>query len=345
MSEQMLQKTPPAPDPSASMNAQIFTMPEAYRYGKDVKLVEPASIQKPFVAPATPAPARSLPTTPLPTPKQGTTFSVSKALFIAGGVVFIGLAIGGFLVWRSGATKPVAPVVQQAPAPQPAPRAPETPIVTPPTNPTPPAQPTQSPFATALTPGKDSDSDGLTDVEEQLIYKTNPNLPDTDSDGFLDGNEVFHRYNPGGTAPGTLLEAKLVQLYTNADGLEILYPATWTLDTTTPDTSSFTTQSVHSVVRFRAPSGEAIKLSAYDLLTPEVLQAFLLEWVTKQGGQEQVIKTKTKDGNELYITRDQLKAFVSLGNRPVLFEYETGTVGSIEYTQTFQMMMNSLKNK
>lgn len=42
----------------------------------------------------------------------------------------------------------------------------------------------------------DSDNDGLNDWEEKNIYATNPLVPDTDKDGFLDGKEVFGGYDP-----------------------------------------------------------------------------------------------------------------------------------------------------
>lgn len=47
----------------------------------------------------------------------------------------------------------------------------------------------------------DDDQDGLTNQEE-LLYNTNPLNPDTDGDGYLDGDEVKHGYNPNG--PGAL---------------------------------------------------------------------------------------------------------------------------------------------
>lgn len=52
----------------------------------------------------------------------------------------------------------------------------------------------------------DSDDDGLFDREEVRVYKTNPLKPDTDGDGFLDGNEVKSGYNPNGA--GKLFEIK-----------------------------------------------------------------------------------------------------------------------------------------
>jgi lipoprotein-anchoring transpeptidase ErfK/SrfK len=43
--------------------------------------------------------------------------------------------------------------------------------------------------------GADADADGLRDVDE-AIYKTNPAIPDTDGDGFSDGEEVFNSFDP-----------------------------------------------------------------------------------------------------------------------------------------------------
>ena len=48
---------------------------------------------------------------------------------------------------------------------------------------------------------KDSDNDGLKDWEEEL-YKTSPYNPDTDGDGYLDGEEINSGHNPLVKAPG-----------------------------------------------------------------------------------------------------------------------------------------------
>jgi low density lipoprotein receptor-related protein 5/6 len=42
----------------------------------------------------------------------------------------------------------------------------------------------------------DTDSDGLTDGQEVYVHNSNPNLPDTDGDGFDDGFEVSTGFNP-----------------------------------------------------------------------------------------------------------------------------------------------------
>jgi len=48
---------------------------------------------------------------------------------------------------------------------------------------------------------KDSDNDGLRDWEEEL-FRTDPDNPDTDGDGYLDGEEVDSGHNPLVKAPG-----------------------------------------------------------------------------------------------------------------------------------------------
>ncbi len=51
--------------------------------------------------------------------------------------------------------------------------------------------------ATNTNTALDTDNDGLGDAAEQL-YGTDPNKPDTDGDGYLDGEEVTNGYNPLG---------------------------------------------------------------------------------------------------------------------------------------------------
>jgi len=43
---------------------------------------------------------------------------------------------------------------------------------------------------------EDFDKDGLSDKEENEIYHTDPNIADTDNDGFIDGDEIKNNYSP-----------------------------------------------------------------------------------------------------------------------------------------------------
>ncbi len=57
----------------------------------------------------------------------------------------------------------------------------------------------------ASEPDADPDNDGLKNWEEE-VYKTDPRDPDTDKDGYTDGEEVLSGYNPLVKAPNDALE-------------------------------------------------------------------------------------------------------------------------------------------
>jgi len=58
----------------------------------------------------------------------------------------------------------------------------------------------------------DTDRDGLTDKQEETTWKTDPNNPDTDGDGFLDGEEAKKGYNPNGEGKIPTVEEILERL-------------------------------------------------------------------------------------------------------------------------------------
>jgi DMSO/TMAO reductase YedYZ heme-binding membrane subunit len=55
---------------------------------------------------------------------------------------------------------------------------------------------TQAAEVQYLTPVKDTDFDGLTDQGEIQVFKTDPQNPDSDNDGYLDGAEVLSGTDP-----------------------------------------------------------------------------------------------------------------------------------------------------
>lgn len=73
----------------------------------------------------------------------------------------------------------------------------------------------------------DTDKDGLTDVAEEL-FTTDPALPDTDSDSYTDGSEIYHLYNPVGKEPMKLVDSGLIAVYNNpVFGYKLYYPKSW----------------------------------------------------------------------------------------------------------------------
>ena len=331
----------PAPVSKTAFKAEMFVMPEEYRHGKVVAVVEP---KKPQPVQTTPPPApKPAQKKPIP-PKKGMSKGM-KAFIVADVIIILGIGIAGYLYLRS---QPVpTPVVTETPIVAPPPRVPDEPSE--PIIEEPPVE-AEDPFEEII-PGVDSDSDGLTDVEEQIIYGTNPSLPDTDSDGFLDGNEVFHRYNPGGTAPGTLLGSGLVKEHLT-DFFSIYYPATWTTGVVPQtDTEGFVANasfvneagevvpSYASTSAFAAPTGEKIMMS----VSAAGAQANQLEqsW-REEFASSALLSTTSKTGLRVLLTEDKLNALIVLDGRVLLFTYEPGLKTTVDYQQTFQMMFNSI---
>lgn len=101
----------------------------------------------------------------------------------------------------------------------------------------------------------DLDKDGLTDAEEEL-FKTDPGVPDTDTDKYSDSSEVYHLYSPLAADPAKLIDSGLVQEYANSVfGYKLYYPATWAVGAV--DQSS-------RDVLFSTITGENIEVRVFD---------------------------------------------------------------------------------
>jgi hypothetical protein len=179
-------------------------------------------------------------------------------------------------------------------------------------------------------PAKDTDSDGLTDIEE-LLYSTNFREPDTDKDTFLDGNEVFHGYDPLGLAPLTLLTTGSVKVFTDpAFAFTIYYPATWT-SIPAADAASIT---------FRSSRQASISVTtvAKDGTLP------LADWYNAQqvgNDAKQLKETLTKEGFYGLSSADDRTTYLDGTDSVITLVYDLGARNQIEYLQTFEMMVNS----
>jgi hypothetical protein len=171
-------------------------------------------------------------------------------------------------------------------------------------------------------PGVDTDSDGLTDAEEDL-YGTDDRNPDTDGDSFLDGNEVFHRYSPLGTAPQTLLDTGAVEEFVASDGSFIFtYPASWgVIETVDPETGV-----IQEII-----------------LQTETSAEFRMEvHLTSAGiGFENYQETLTKEGYLMYLDISELKAAIIIDPAWYFVTYDLNDESMVNYLQTFEMLLNS----
>jgi len=99
----------------------------------------------------------------------------------------------------------------------------------------------------------DSDNDGLTDEAETTIYHTDPQGPDTDGDGFNDGDEVGQ-----GLSPLHGDKRKLVGVDSDKDYLSDAWEIALGTDLTNPDTDGD-----------KYLDGTEV-IAGYDPLTPEL---------------------------------------------------------------------------
>lgn len=324
-------KQPEQPKKEApKIEARMFVMPQQYRHGAEgvmhqPETAKPAQPKIEVQAPAVPAP--KAPPKPVAAPKKKKA-SPTKWILIIGIVLMLLLGAGGYLVVMSLNPEPEVkvdpdpeieePITRPEPDSDPDEDLDEDPV----------EEPVKDPFGGVVTPGTDTDSDGLTDIEEEVVYETDPRLPDSDADGFLDGNEVFHRYNPNGTAPGTLLASGLVTMLWAQAGdayYELNYPTIWDVESTEQE------------IVLDATTGEGFRLSYLTKSTNETLE----DWAEELLSDELTFGV-TKNGLVAGQTDDQLTNYVDLGSVVLIFTYDTGTKGRVDYLQTYQMMLNSV---
>jgi hypothetical protein len=179
--------------------------------------------------------------------------------------------------------------------------------------------------------GLDTDSDGVTDLEEGL-YGTDVRKSDTDSDGFLDGNEVFHLYNPAGVAPVKLLDSALVKVNTAPVGWVISIPTPWGLVFNTTQGTKATIDTKH---------GELFTITIEE--NPE--RKSIAEWYAEKNpgvNAMQVMPFRSKGGYEGIVGTDLLTTYIPWGDRVFVLAYELNGQPFINYRTTYSMMLNSL---
>lgn len=302
---------PPAKAGAVASDILIHSMPKEF-FNREAKLKEDEKI----VQVAVTAPIKPKPIVMAPAKKRSkrwlVIWSVIALLVLGGG----GLAVAYVQGWLTPTT--VTPTPEPTPTPTPTP----TPVPTP--------TPTPEP-ATPL-PGADTDSDGLSNVEE-LMYGTDFRDPDSDGDSYLDGNEVFHRFDPRGLAPSTLLDTGAVKVLSSTDlPFTIFFPSSWN-PVSTPASQR---------VSFRSATGALVNV----LWVEKTPDQTLAVWYDAQVGDIPVSRLQTmttKEGYSTLLGADERVVYLDAGSRVYTLIYDLGTAKSIEFLQTFKMMTNSFK--
>lgn len=194
------------------------------------------------------------------------------------------------------------------------------------------AAPVVEPPRPTLPPGGlDSDSDGLSDVEEAL-YGTDPRNPETDGDSHLDGNEVFHLYNPAARAPGKLIDSGLVRLVTSPIGWSLFVPKAWMEHPDVSNPSKTVIDTTH---------GETFSLFLEQNPSHKALRDWYAEM--RQSATGTLRDVTTKGGLQGLVGADQLEVFFAWQDKVFIIRYDLNGQNFINFRTTFEMMLNSLQ--
>jgi hypothetical protein len=217
------------------------------------------------------------------------------------------------------------------------------PAVTTPTTTQTTTSPATTPTTTepALTPpplSRDSDGDGLTDIEEDVIG-TNPVKPDTDIDGYKDSDEILAGYNPlsdGSQGKAKLSESDAVSLAQSSfaqNNFSFLYPRRFKV--------SFISESGQAIIS--ADTGEIIRLSSQ----PDEQKVSAMNWYLQAHPQVSVSQLKIISTAQLtgFFTPDGLTAYLTDVNKERIysFEYIANPQTEFRYPTLFAMIIKNFK--
>lgn len=180
----------------------------------------------------------------------------------------------------------------------------------------------------------DKDKDTLTDAEEEL-YQANPNNPDTDGDGFLDGQEVANLYSPL-TGEAELMEhSGMTKNYINSTySYSVIYPVSWQVVSLAGGDKE---------IAFVSENKEFIEITILD--NPQGLNAeqwylkqipFNLAYKVERLWANNFMGVKSLDGMHFYLTPISGKK-----NFIYSVSYMVGSRMNITYPATFKMIVRS----
>lgn len=177
----------------------------------------------------------------------------------------------------------------------------------------------------------DIDSDSLIAAEEQL-WATNPSFADTDSDGFLDGQEILNGYSPV-RAKEPLETGRDVQEFANTQqSYRVRYP------------SGILFRSVDDAaadIVLTLPQGGYFEIT----VQPNAANLTAVAWYQKLDPTQNVsqIRRRTLAGVAAAISRDGNSVYVPQDGKMITLTYVPGSDGLQLYPLTFQYLYASLQ--
>lgn len=179
----------------------------------------------------------------------------------------------------------------------------------------------------------DTDKDGLTDVAEEL-FSTDASLPDTDSDSYTDGSEIYHLYNPKGKEPMKLVDSGLVQIYTNPIfGYKLYYPKSWAVGNV---------DSGYKDILFSTITGENIEVRAVGRNAGESFSDWFSRFATAENYADYTpVESVFKQPG--FGRKDNLVYFLPADNQVFVIIYRTSNSSVANYRVVNQLFMKSFQ--
>jgi len=181
---------------------------------------------------------------------------------------------------------------------------------------------------------QDKDRDTMTDVEEAL-YGTNVNIGDTDSDGFLDGQEIANLYDPTKKGSAEIIDSDLIKIYTNPlYKYSIFYPSSWRVVPLSGGDQEIT---------FVSGTKEFIEVAVMDNPSGLTASDWYLEQIPKNLTEE--VETVWANNFQGVKSLDNMHVYLTpiTGEKNFIYHisYMVGSQTNISYPGTFKMMVSS----
>jgi len=183
-------------------------------------------------------------------------------------------------------------------------------------------------------PGIDTDGDGLTDKEE-AIFGTSPTSTDSNSNGYLDGFEVLHLYDPA--VKGRKLSASPnFKIFSNKSfGYSFLYPGKWDINDSGGD----------EAIMIKSPDNQFIQ--AVSQPNPDRLS--IEDWYKKQFSVDTVLPDRIASSTtwDAVFSQDGLIAYLTDKKHDYLFTlaYNPAENQTLDYINIFKVVLSSFEIK
>ncbi|MDD4290489.1 MAG: hypothetical protein PHH83_04475 [Patescibacteria group bacterium] len=181
--------------------------------------------------------------------------------------------------------------------------------------------------------GPDVDNDDFTNAEE-LLFGTDIDEQDTDTDSYLDGDEIINLYDPLSTTGKLADNITIVKVYYNEiQNYSVLYPAKWMSENRTSD--------YKETVFYDDKNGDFFTLHVYD--NPQAIT--LLNWYlsSAQGTKSEDLITFNAKKIDGLATKDMMNIYFSANEKVYLLSYKVLNEKELNYYSTFLMFANSFR--